>query len=72
VTEEEYYAWFEDRGFKRTGEATLLTEEWSDNRGTFIIAPRPSELSPADRIAAIERMSNYLGIGRSPGGGGVH
>jgi len=72
VTEEEYYAWFERHGFKRSGDGTNLTEEWSNKNGTFIMAPRPSELSPADRAAAIERIANYLGIGRPPGGGGVH
>jgi hypothetical protein len=72
VTEQEYYEWFERRGFKRTGHGTLLIEEWSDEGGTFIMAPRPSELSPADRAAAIQRMIEYLGIGRPPGGGGVH
>jgi hypothetical protein len=72
VTEDEYYAWFARHGFKRTGESTMLTEEWSDEGGTFIMAPRPSELSPDDRAAAIERMAAYLGIDRPIGGGGVH
>jgi len=72
VTEKEYYDWFERHGFKRSGEGTILTEEWSDKQGTFIMAPRPYVLSPADREAAINRMAEYLGIGRSPGGGGVH
>ena len=72
MTEKEYYDWFERHGFKRSGEGTILTEECSDKQGTFIVAPRPSVLSPAGREAAINRMAEYLGIGRSPGGGGVH
>ena len=72
MTVEEYYAWFERHGFKRTGHGTMLIEEWSDEHGTFIFAPRPSELSPEDREAAIGRMSDYLGIDRPIGGGGVH
>jgi len=72
VTEKEYYEWFERQGFKRSGDGTNLTEEWSDKNATFIMAPRPSTLSPTDRAAAIERMIEYLGIGRPPGGGGVH
>jgi hypothetical protein len=72
VTEAEYYAWFERHGFKRTGERTILTEEWSDEHGTFIMAPRPSALSLVDRQAAIDRMAKHLGIGGPIGGGGVH
>jgi hypothetical protein len=72
VTENEYYAWFSAAGFERTGDGTNLLEEFSDAHGTYIMAPRASELSPADRAAAIDRMAAYLGIDRPIGGGGVH
>jgi hypothetical protein len=68
----EYYQWFHDAGFKLTGSSTLLTEEWSDAAGTFIMVTRPQELSPNDRAAAIERYKMYLGVGYPPGGRGVH
>lgn len=72
MTEEEYYAWFSAAGFERTGQGTNLLEEFVNEHGISIMAPRASELLPADRAAAIERMRMYLGIGRPIGGGGVH
>jgi hypothetical protein len=72
LTVEEYYQWFESAGFKRTGDGTLTSEEWSNDSGTFIQVTRPEELSAEDRAAAIKRYEMYLGIGRPPGGGGVH
>jgi hypothetical protein len=72
VTVDAYYQWFLDAGFKRTGESTLLTEEWSNAAGTFIMVTRAEELSPEERAAAIERYKMYLGIGYPPGGRGVH
>jgi len=72
VTVDEYYQWFRDFGFEPTGETTILTEEWSDAQGTFIMITRPQELSSAERATAIRRYKAYLGIGRPTGGGGVH
>ncbi len=69
---DEYYQWFRDAGFETTGASTILTEEWSNTLGTFIMITRPQLLSPGDRAAAIERYKMYLGIGRPIGGGGVH
>ena len=69
---EEYYQWFRDAGFDRTGNSTTLTEEWSDRAGTFIMVTRPEELSPSERAAAIDRYKMYLGIGYPPGGHGPH
>jgi hypothetical protein len=69
---EEYYRWLRDAGFEPSGDGTDLTEEWSDAKGTFIMITRPQELSPEERVAAIERYKTYLGIDRPIGGGGVH
>jgi hypothetical protein len=72
VTEDEFYAFFQKAGFKLTGESTNLTEEWVNDVGTYIMVPRPSELSDADRASAIERAKMYLGIKYPPYGRGVH
>jgi hypothetical protein len=69
VTADQYEQWFRDRGFEPTGDGTLITEEWVNEHGTYIMITRASELSAADRAVAIERYKHYLGI---PGGGGVH
>jgi len=61
VSEDEYYEWFRTCGFARTGEATALTEEWVNDRGTYIMVPRPSTLSEPDRVRACEEMSRYFG-----------
>jgi hypothetical protein len=60
---DDYYQWLHDAGFEPTGDGTLLTEEWSNAAGTFIMITRPQELSPRERFAAIERYKKYLGIG---------
>ena len=72
MTEEEYYDWLRAAGFEPIGDGTLITEEWSDRHGTFIMLTRASELSPDDRAAAIKRFEMYLAINRPIGGGGVH
>lgn len=69
---DEYNEWFEAAGFKKTGHETILTEEWSNDAGTFIMVTRAEELSAAGRAAAIARYEQYLGINRPIGGGGVH
>jgi hypothetical protein len=72
VSEDEYYQWFRDAGFERTGDGTLLTEEWSNEAGTFVMVTRPQHLSPRERAAAIDRYKMYLGIGYPPAGFGPH
>jgi hypothetical protein len=72
VTEDEYCQWFLDQGFEPTGAGTILLEERVNSVGTYIMVTRATELSAADRAAAIERFKLYLGVGRTPGGGGVH
>ncbi|MBR0874475.1 hypothetical protein JQ633_29250 [Bradyrhizobium tropiciagri] len=61
MSEEEFENWFRSAGFERTGVGTIITEEWSDGTRSIFIT-RPSELSPTDRKAAIERAKMYLGI----------
>lgn len=61
MTEDEYYAWFDACGFKRTGDGTDLIIDLINDRGTVIHVPRPSTLSDADRIEATEGMSKYFG-----------
>lgn len=63
MTEDEYYAWFSKAGFERTGGATNLTEEFVNAEGTYIMVTKASELSKADRAAAVERYKMYCGIG---------
>ena len=72
MTEEEYYAEFERAGLQRTGERTVITEEWVDGNGHYYTAPDPAKLCPQDRKSSIERMKRYLGIGYPIGGCGVH
>jgi len=72
VTEEEYNQWFHDAGFKPTGDGTVLTEEWVNEHGVYIMVTRAAELRAADRAAAIARYKEYLGVDRPIGGGGVH
>jgi hypothetical protein len=72
VTEDEYCEWFVGYGFQRTGNQTALTEEWENESGVTIMVTKASELSPDDRLAAVERMRRTLGIGFPKGGGGVH
>jgi hypothetical protein len=72
VTLDEYYQWFRDAGFEANGEGTLIAEELVNEHGTVIMVTRGSELSAVDRASAIERYKLYLGIGKPPGGGGVH
>jgi hypothetical protein len=70
VSEDEYDAWWAGAGFKRTGDGTNITEEWTD--GTrHIYMTRPSHLSLDDRREAIERAKMYLGIDYN-GRRGVH
>jgi hypothetical protein len=61
VTEDEYYEWFHACGFERTGHGTLTTEDMINAAGKIIHVPRPSELSPADRVEATQGMSKYFG-----------
>jgi hypothetical protein len=72
VTEDEYYAWLDAAGYRRTGDGTTITEELKNEHGATIMVTRASELSPQDRLAAIERYKMYLGIGYPPHGAGVH
>jgi hypothetical protein len=72
VTVDQYEQWFRDAGFQPTGEGTILTEEWVDEHGTYIMVTRGRELNARDRADAIERYKHYLHIGKPPGGGGVH
>jgi hypothetical protein len=72
VTIDEFYAWFGKAGYSRTGQGTNLTEEWVNDVGTYIMVPRPSELSEDDRAAAVQRAKMYLGIDYPPYGHGVH
>jgi hypothetical protein len=70
VSEDEFDAWFHGAGFHRTGEGTDLIEEWSDGTRNIYIT-RPSQMTAADRKAAIERAKMYLGIDYN-GRWGVH
>lgn len=73
MTEDEYYAWLESAaGYGRTGRGTILTEELVNEGGATFWVTRASELTPRDRLAAIERYKMYLGIGYPPHGTGVH
>jgi hypothetical protein len=69
---EEYEQWFRDAGFEKTGEGTILTEEWCNQSGTCIYVNRGDQLTENERAAAIGRFRRYLGIDRPIGGGGVH
>ncbi len=69
---DEYNQWFADAGFTRTGERTLLTEEWVNDVDTYIMVTRAEELTAGERMAAITRFKRYLGIGYPPGGFGPH
>lgn len=61
MTEDEYYAWFEACGYKRTGDGTSITEDMVNERGNIIQVPRASTLSPEDRKEAAEGMSSFFG-----------
>ena len=69
---DEYNQWFEDAGFRKTGEGTLLTEEWVNDVSTYIMVTRAEELTAGERMAAITRFKRYLGIDYPPHGRGVH
>jgi len=60
VTEDEFYDWFHKCGYERTGKGTNITEEWMNEHGHKITVPRPSELSPEDRVEATQGMSKFF------------
>jgi len=61
VSEDEYYRWFEDCGYRRTGEGTELEEELANKTGHKIYVPRASTLSAYDRVKATTEMSKFFG-----------
>lgn len=61
MTVNEYYEWFRQCGYERTGNGTTLTEEWRNANGFTIYVNRPETLSEEDRVDATRRMSQYFG-----------
>jgi hypothetical protein len=62
VTEDEYYEWFRQCGYERTGQGTVTTEDlYNLDRKKFITVPRPQHLSPEHRREAAENMGQYFG-----------
>lgn len=62
VTVDEYYKWFRQCGYERTGQGTDTTEDlYNIDRKKFIQVPRPQLLSPDHRREAAENMGQYFG-----------